>query len=169
MAKKSSSKAKTGNLLLDLLALIFSAGIFGLLAMPYVKYEVSSVIGSASSQSSGYQLLDFEANAGVSTMILLLIIFASISILFAIVKMLVDAKILKGKNAVKLANFGLIVMTLILTVISIVSIIVIASNCGANGFGSIVSAGSYAGWFGLILTVVCSGLAFVSSIFSVKR
>ena len=85
MGKKTSNKINSRNLLIDLLCFIFIGGVFGLLAMPYVKYELSLIIGSGSSTTSGYELLNFDANASVATVILLLIIFASLAVLFTII------------------------------------------------------------------------------------
>lgn len=168
-SKKSTTKKSTKKLGLDLLLLILSAGTFGLLALPYVKYEVSSVLGSTQSTTSGYELLNFEANSGVATVILLLIIFASLLILMCVLKMLVDCGVVKNSMAGKIASFGTVCVAFAVLVMTIVNIIVIPSSCSAGGFGSYFSAGSYAGWLGLILTLVLGLGDFVVSVFSVKK
>lgn len=169
MAKKSSSKKNMKKVGFDFLALIFSGAIFGLLALPFIKHKITSIVGDTVSNTSGYALLDFEANAGIATLILLFIIFASIAVMLSILKLLIDAGVIKSASANKIAGFGLVIMAFAIFVVSIVSMIVIASNCNSGSIGSVFSAGSYAGWLGLILVAVSGLLCFVSSIFAIKK
>lgn len=169
MAKKSSSKKSMKKVGLDFLALIFSGAIFGLLALPFINHKITTGIGESISTTSGYDLLNFEADAGVATLILLFIIFASFAVLLALTKMLIDAGVLKAGNANKIIGFGLLIMTLAILVVSIVTMIVIPSKCSSSSIGSLFSAGSYAGWLGLIFVTVSGLLSFVSSIFAIKK
>lgn len=168
MAKKSSKKG-TKSLALDLLTLLFAGAMFGLLAMPYVKGEVSSVLGTTSTTVSGYELLNFDNDAGMATCILLLVIFASLVALFALCKMLGDLGVIRSRRLMNFFGFVMVVMALAVLVMTIVNMIVVPSKCSASSLGSIISAGSYAYWLGLILSSVSALLGFVSSIFAVKR
>lgn len=168
MAKKSSKKSMK-NFGLDLLVLLFSGAMFGFLAMPYVKGEVSSILGTTSTTVSGYNLLNFDNDAGMATCILLLVIFASLMALLAIVKMLGDAGIIKSRRVMKLIGFCMVFMALAVLVMTIVNMIVVPSKCNSSSLGSIISAGSYAYWLGLILSSVSALLGFVASIFAVKQ
>ena len=70
MAKKS----KFGSaVIFDLIVLVLAGGIFGLLALPFVKAETTIIGFTGSTTVSGYDLLNFEANAGIATVILLII------------------------------------------------------------------------------------------------
>lgn len=168
MAKKSSKKSSK-NFGLDLLALLFSGAMFGLLAMPYVKAEVSSVLGTSSTTMSGYDLLNFDSDAGMATCILLLVIFAALMALLAIVKMLGDAGIIKSRRVMKLLGFCLVFMALAVLVMTIVDMFVVPSKCSSSSLGSLISGGYYAYWLGLILSGVSALLGFVASIFAVKQ
>lgn len=170
MAKKSSKKSMKA-LGLDLLVLLFSGAMFGLLAVPYIKMEASSgILGAGTSSTiSGYDLLNFDSDAGMATCILLLVIFASLMALLAIVKMLGDAGIIKSRRVMKLIGFGMVFMAFAVLVMTIVNMIVVPSKCNSSSIGSIISAGSYAYWLGLILSGVSALLGFVASIFAVKK
>lgn len=168
MAKKSSKKSMK-SVMLDLLALLFSGAMFGLLAMPYIKGEVSSILGTTSTTVSGYDLLNFDGDAGMATCILLLVIFASLMALLAIIKMLGDAGMIKSRRVMKLIGFCMVFMALAVLVMTIVNMIVVPSKCEASSLGSIISAGSYAYWLGLILSSASALLGFVTSIFAVKK
>ena len=127
MAKKSSKFGKT---LADFLALVLSGVVFGLLAMPFISGKGSALGGEIVKNASGYDLLNFDSNAGLATVILLLIIFASLMAVCAILKLLYDEKIVSNKTFGKVVGFGLIIMALAVVVMAIVAMIVVPTNFG---------------------------------------
>lgn len=165
MAKKSSNFGKT---LADFLALVLSVVVFGLLAMPFISAKMTILGKEVVSNASGYDLLNFDANAGLATVVLLLIIFASLMAVCAILKLLYDAKIVSNKTFGKVVGLGLILMAFAVVVMAIVAMIVVPSNCEAYSFGS-ASAGNYAGWFALVLVLVDALAGLIASYFAIKK
>lgn len=169
MAKRKSSKKSGVKAILDFVVLALAGGMFGFLALPFVKAQASGLGETRElARYNGYQLMDFENNAGVATCVLLMIIFASLLAVFAIVKMLADIGTLKGATLSKVVAFGTVVLALAVLVMTIVLMIVIPTNCKVNGaFG--FSGGTTAVWYGLIINA-CAGLAtFVTSVFSIRK
>lgn len=170
MAKKSSKKASNGTKkILDLVLLVLAGGMFGLLAMPFITGEATSVLGTVTNNISGYNLLDFEANAGFATIVLLFIIFASLLAVLSILKLCCDAGLIKNKSFNKLVKFGVVVFALALVVLSVVTMIVIPTNCEAYSLGSIVSVGNHANWLTLILVAVVNLFSLATSFYSTKK
>lgn len=166
MAKKSSKKS-TKYLLLDLLTLVFAGCLLGFLALPYAKSKVNILGGTSESPISGYSMLDFNADSGLATVILLLVIFASILALLGLLKVCCDTGVIKNKSVVKLIKFGLILFALASLVMTIVAMIVVPSKCSSIG-GSSASLGTYADWFVLILSTIMGVGALFSSVLSAK-
>lgn len=166
MAKKSSNFGKT---LVDFLALVLSGVVFGLLAMPFISAKMTILGKEVVSNTSGYDLLNFDANASLATVVLLLIIFASLMAVCSILKLLYDAKIVSNKTFGKVVGLGLILMAFAVVVMAIVAMIVVPSNCEAYySFGS-ASAGNYAGWFALVLVLVDALAGLIASYFAIKK
>lgn len=166
MAKKSSNFGKA---LADFLALVLSGAVFGLLAMPFISAKMTVFGKEIVSNASGYDLLDFDTNASLATVVLLLIIFASLMAVCAILKLLYDEKIVSNKTFGKVVGFGLIIMALAVVVMAIVAMIVVPSNCEAYSFGSTASAGNYAGWLALVLVLVDALAGIIASYFAIKK
>lgn len=169
MAKRKSGGKNMLKAVLDFVILALAGSIFGFLALPFAKASISgSGYGAELGSFNGYDLLDFEANAGVATCILLLIIFASALALFALLKFLGDAGLVKSSTFNKVCNLLTVVMALAVLVMTIVVMIVVPANCKTNGaFG--ISGGTTAVWYSLIINA-CVGLAsFVVSVFSIRK
>lgn len=165
MAKKSSKKGM--NTLLDFVLLLIGGGIFGLLAMPFITGKVTILGSTVVSNFSGYELLDFDADAGLATIMLLFIIFASVLVVSSLLKLCYDAKIIKNKTLGKVGGFGVVVMALALLVLTIVAMIVVPNKCDSSVFASLTNTG--ANWLTLILFAVVSSGALVASFCSVKK
>lgn len=163
MAKKNSKKA-----LFDFVTVIFTGGIFGLLALPFVKAEASVLGWSTSSVASGYSLLDFEANEGVATVILLMIIFAGIAAFSSLCKLVFDAGFLKSKAASKFLGFAAVLGALALVGATVTAMIVISNNCSTSDFGGIISAGATPQWASLIGNLACAILGLGASFKAAK-
>lgn len=169
MAKKKTSKKNSKTTLLDFIVLVLAGGMFGLLALPFMKAEwkVGSVTNVA--KASGYDLLNFEANSGVAVCILLLVIFASLLAVASLCKLLADAGIVKDSTFVKISSFATVVMALAVFAMTIAIMIVVPTNCDAYSLGGVLSAGSYAVWVSLIANAVVGLGAFVASVFASKK
>ena len=165
MAKKSSNFGKA---LADFLALVLSGAVFGLLAMPFISAKGSALGGEIVNNASGYDLLNFDSNAGLATVVLLLIIFASLMAVCAILKLLYDEKIVSDKTFGKVVGFGLIIMALAVVVMAIFAMIVVPSNCKSYSLWG-ASAGSYAGWLALVLVLVDALAGLIASYFAIKK
>lgn len=166
MAKKSSKK---NNLLFSLLAFMFGGAVFGLLAMPYINNKFTILGSETITGFSGYSLLDFDANQIFAILTLLLVIFAGLTALFGLLKLAYDAKLVSNKAFGKFVGFGLIISSLALLVTSIVTMIIIPTECSEVALGGLLSSGNYANWLALILTTVSSGLSFVTSLLAIKK
>lgn len=167
MAKK---KSKNNSTIFDLVAFIFAGAVFGLLAMPYILNKASVLGRETVKNISGYSLLNFEVeDKTFAILVLLLIIFAGLTVIFSLLKTAVDAKMITNKTFIKVTKFCLLVCSLALVVTSIVTMIMIPTKCDEFAITGIVSAGNYAGWLGLILTTVASILSFGSNILSLKK
>lgn len=167
MAKKSTKKNSL-KALWSFLTLIFAGAIFGMLALPFVKYGGSAGSHSISSSSSGYELLDFNGNTAIATVILLLVIFASLLVVVSIMKLCADCGVIKNKSAKKFLSFALVVLSLAVLAMCVVCMIVVPTECDSIGSGSF-SVGSYASWLGLIFTTVVGIGATITSIYAVKK
>lgn len=168
MAKKSTKKS-CKKVLFDILVLILSAVLLGFLALPFIKNEVSSILGSLSNTISGYELINFDLDTTIATFILLTTIFASLSALFSIFKLLIDLNIVKNKAFKNFTNFGLILITFITLALAISVTIIIPVKCNSNSLGSLISAGSYAVWYSLAVITFVSLLSFLFSFMSSKK
>lgn len=165
MAKKSSKFGKT---LADFLALVLSGVVFGLLAMPFISSKMTIAGREIVSNASGYDLLNFDANAGLATVVLLLIIFASLMAVCAILKLLYDEKIVSNKTFGKVVGFGLILMAFAVVVMAIVAMIVVPTNCKSYSLWG-ASVGSYAGWLALVLVLVDALAGLIASYLAIKK
>lgn len=167
MAKKSKSK---GNPLFSLLAIVFAGAVFGILAMPFVKASVSA-LGSklAETSYSGYSLLDFEANSGMATVILPLVIFAGLLALVSLVKLLLDLGVVKNGKVGRTLGLVMAVLGLALVGAAIATMIVVPNNCNAGALGNVVAGGTKPQWLALILMLVDGLVATCVSLMSAKK
>lgn len=169
MTKKSRKTMGKGRILLDFLAFIFAGAIFGFLALPFIKYEMVSAIGSVSATASGYGLLDFDVNSDIATVLLILIIFTSLAVVFAFLKILTDARIIRSRSVGKFISGGFLFLSFATLALAIAGMVVVPVNCSSGGLGSYFSAGTYAHWLGLIATMVSALISFIIGIFSVRK
>lgn len=169
MAKKKTSKKSSAKALLDLVVLVLTGAVFGFLALPFVEAKGTVLGVTTVAHTSGYGLLDFEANSGVATCILLTIIFASLLAVVALCKLLSDAGIIKNATCAKVCSFACVIMALAVLVMAIVVMIVVPTNCKSYSVGGFASAGNYAVWYALIINAVVSLAGFVASVFSIRK
>lgn len=169
MAKKSSKKSMKF-VLLDLLSLILAGGLIGFLALPYVKYQASALVSTYETTASGFKLLDFDGNTAIATVVLLIIIFASLLAVSAILKICCDAKVITNKTCGKAISLCLILFAFASLVMAVVAMIVVSSECSAGSLGFLgIGGGSKPSWLALILGLLVSLSALISSLLSVKK
>ncbi len=170
MAKRKSSKSSMKVVLLNIITLVFAGCLIGFLGLPYVKHQVSGFGSTYEETASGFSLLDFEANSGVATVVLLLLIFASILALLVLVKIFCDAGIIKSKSLSKLVGYGVVLFALASFVMTIVAMIVIPNNCNSGSLGIFgIGGGTKPAWFELILSAVMGLGATVTGVLSMKK
>lgn len=168
MAKRKSSN-KGSKTLFNIITLVFAGCLIGFLALPYVKFQASALGSTHEETTSGFSLLDFEGNSAVATVILLLLIFASILALFTLVKMLCDAKVINNKSLSKLVGYLVVLFALASLVMTIVAMIVISNNCKSGSLGLLgIGAGTKPAWFELILSAVMGLGATCTSVCSIR-
>lgn len=167
MAKKSSRNMR--GLLFDFLILVLAGGIFGFLALPFMNYQTTVLGASSVTNYSGYDLLNFDANVGIATIVLLLIIFASLLGLLAIVKMLADCRLIKSKSLSRILTCIVVFLAFAVFVLTIANMIYIPTQCNSGSIGSYFSTGTQASWLGLTLTSVDALLVLVTSLFTLKK
>lgn len=171
MAKKS-----TGNKLKVLwngLTVVLGALLLAFIALPHVKLEVSTgLLGGASEAESysGYSLISFQDgyDTGVAVVLLLLVIFASLLVLSAVVKTLCDAKVIKNATVLKVASWATMLLSVVVAVLAIVNIITISSFCSSVE-NKLFSAGKYAMWGSLIVNAIIAVATVPTSVLSLKK
>ena len=172
--KKSSSKKNRLSWLWDILSIAVGGAILGFLALPHIKYETSNVItGTTTENISAYQLMSFEegANIGLSTVILILIITASLLCFCGLLKLVADMGIVKNATFAKVAGFGMVVAALATLALAITLCIMVSGAVKDDSFnlGGYLSAGRYAVW-GILITNACVAfVGFITSLFAVKK
>lgn len=169
MAKKT--KSNFGKVICDVLTVLFGGLFLGLLALPHISTLIS---GNAVSDLtfSGYDLINFDkgSDTGRAAVLLMLVIFVCLMILFALVKLLCDLKVIKKQNVSKIAGFLMVGSALIVVVLAVVNIITVATSCSAEK-GPITGelSGTVAGFAALIVNTIVALFAFVSSLFATVK
>lgn len=171
MAKKKVAVNKL-SWLWDLLTLLLGGLLLGFVALPHIKGEVSSsIIGaSGSTMTSGYSLINFDegANVGVAVVLLLLVIFASLMVLCAVVSLLCDFKIIKNAMLIKVSKWMMLVLAGCITILAIVNMITVSNACSSAG-GELIKAGTYAIWGTLVVNAIISLASVFTSALSLKK
>ena len=130
------------------------------------------LLGAEIGVASGYDLISFEegANTGVSIMMLLLLIFAGLMVLSAILKLLVDLKVVKGSTFEKVVTWMMVISAAAVAVIVVVSMIVIPTNftAEADKITNKVS-GNVVNWLPLILNAVFGIGSLMVSVLAAKK
>ncbi len=167
MAKKS--KKSNMRALWDLITLALAGLLLGFMALPH--YSMLALNETLYSRS-GYELISFEdgANTGLSVVLLLLVIFASLLALFAVLKLLADLGVVKGAGFSKFATFGLLLCAIAVAVLVIVNCIVVGTYCNDNStkIGDTVS-GLVANWATLIVNAVVGVASLGTSALALKK
>lgn len=171
MAKKSTAKKSknTMQIVWDLLTIVLGGLLLGFMALPHQKLLV---FGEEASSATGYQLITFEegTNTGIAIVLLLITIFAALMVLGGFMKVLADASLVKSKLFAKVAKFVMLISALATLVLLIVSMILIASaSDGAPDKLTNKVSGWVAVWMTLIVNACLGGVAFVSSLLSLKK
>lgn len=171
--KKNSSKKNMIKILMDFLTLCLGAVVLGFVALPHISFAVSSVIGKGNATTSGFELISFEKgdNISVAVVLLLLVIFASMLIAFALLKMLVDGGVIKNKTISKVASFGMIVSALWVAGFAVANCITIPVACADKSFnlGNLVSTGIYAVWGSIIVNAILGICSLITSSLSLRK
>lgn len=173
MAKKKSAGSGKLSMLWTLLTMVLGAVILGFVALPHIKAEVStSILGGASeaTTTSGYSLISFEegADVGMAVVLLLLVIFASLLIVSAILKLLCDLKVIKNITFLKVAKLLMLVCAAAVAVLAIVNIITVSTYCSSVG-GDLIKVGTYAVWATLIVNAIIGVGSLITSALAVRK
>lgn len=167
MAKKS--KKSNMRALWDFVTLALAGLLLGFMALPHLSVLL---LGETVYSSSGYDLISFEdgANTGLSVVLLLLVIFASLLALFAILKLLADLGVVKSSGFNKFATFGLLLSAIAVAVLVIVNCIVVGTYCDgkADPITQEVS-GRVANWATLIVNAVVGVASLGTSALALKK
>ena len=166
MAKKS--KKSNMRALWDLITLALAGLLLGFMALPHLSVLVVGIGGSV----SGYDLISFEdgANIGLSIVLLLIVIFASLLALFAVLKLLADLGVVKGAGFNKFATFGLLISAIAVAVLVIVNCIVVGTYC--DGKADPITheiTGRVANWATLIVNAVVGVASLGTSALALKK
>ena len=169
MAKKSSKSAL--KLIMDFVTLILGGLVLAFLALPHVNTKASSGFlgGEISKTTSGYSLISFEegANTGVSVVLLLIIIVASLLVLASLVKILADTGVVKTTS--KTVGIVMAVFALALTALLIANIFTVSGACNMGGFGDLFQAGTEPVLATLIVNAIIGFASLVTSLVSIKK
>lgn len=172
MAKKSAKKGNSVyKTLLDFLTFALAGLLVGFVALPHIKAEGNILgINIVSGTVSGYDLISFEegANIGVSVVLLLLVIFASLLALGAILKLLCDFKVVKNVSVAKFASWLCILCAFAVAVLGIANIITVATACKAKE-ANVGNVGTYAMWGTLIVNGIIGALTLATSALATNK
>ena len=172
MAKKKSSKKSGVKALMDFITMAIGGLILGFMALPHLKYEVTAFGGTSTENVSGYGLISFEegANIGLSVVLLIMIITASLMCLFGLLKLLVDVDVIKGVGFGKFVGFGLVVSALATFALAITVCIMVPVACKDDSFnfGGIFSGGKFAVWGSIITNACVAFVGFITSLFAIR-
>ncbi|MGN1200779.1 MAG: hypothetical protein ACI4R8_00745 [Candidatus Caccovivens sp.] len=169
--KKTANKTNVMKLVWDGLTLVLGGLLLGLIALPHwALYVAGNMVDGAN--VSGYDLIDFGegSDAGVAVVLLLLVVFASVLVLGAILKLLADLKVVKNSTFAKVANWVMLVSALAVAVLAIVNIITVSVYCGNNS--TIIAdkvSGAVASWGTLIVNGILGVGTVVTSMLSVRK
>ena len=169
MAKKSS---KSGlKLIMDFVTLILGGLVLAFLALPHVNTKAGSGVlgGEVSETTSGYSLISFEEgeNMGVSIVLLLIIIVASLLVLASLVKVLADTGVIKTTS--KTVGIVMAVFALALTALLIANIFTVSGACNMADGGNFFQLGTEPVLASLIINAIVGFASLVTSIVSVKK
>ncbi len=167
MAKKSSKSNMKA--LWDLITLVLAGVLLGFIALPHMSVLL---LGETIASYSGYDLITFgeNANVGVAIVLLLLVIFAALLALFAILKLLADLGVVKSSGYAKFVKIGLVISALAVVVLVIINCITLGVYCDgeADGVTGRVS-GRVATWATIIVNAVLGLGAGVTTFLSAKK
>lgn len=166
--------AKTNNFMkkiFDLATMVFGALLLGFIALPHLKAQMTSVLGNSTSYTSGFDLLSFSegANIGISVILLLLTIFASLTIVCGALKFLCDAEIVKGKTLEKCARLSTMFSAFACLALMIALFIDLPLNCKSLSLGSLASGGVYPVYTVLSINTAIALVALVTSVLSSRK
>ena len=167
MAKKS--KKSNMRALWDFVTLVLAGLLLGFMALPQFSWLV---VGETIYNRPGYDLISFEdgANTGLSVVLLLLVIFAALLALFAILKLLADLGVVKSSGFNKFATFGLLLSAIAVAVLVIVNCIVTGTYC--DGKADPITekvTGRVANWATLIVNAVIGVVSLITSALTMKK
>lgn len=162
MAKKKTKNLL--NILMDLLTLAFGALILGFLALPHWTEKALNVL---SISKTGYQLIDFENDTTVAVVLLLITIFASLMMLFALLKLLKDLNVVKNALYGRIVSFCMLISALGLAGFVVANCITFPSY--VNNLNSPINLGILTQWAPIILNA-CLGIgSLMTSALSLKK
>lgn len=172
MAKKSKNLVQV---VCDLLTVVLGGLLLGFVALPHVRLEYkTNFTGTLVSEtSSGYSLISFEegANVGLSVVLLLAIIFAGLMVLSGLLKLACDTGVVKGGVFAKVVKLVMVVSALATVALFVTNIFTVSGACQNGGLDFIISAsgGTYPVLATLIVNACLGGVAFLSSLVSLKK
>ncbi len=161
MAKKSGGSLM--KVILDIITIVLGGLVFAFLALPFHSSSIGEhTIGSV----SGYDYIDFGdlAPKGCAIVLLLLLIFAGIMILGAVMKLLCDINVVKSSGFAKFANFMTIIGGLMVAVLSIVNIITVSVYL-SDTLGGVFDTG----WAALIIIAIVGVASLATSALTVRK
>ena len=127
-------KESTKNVILTLASIVFAGLVIVFFAVPNVSFDAVITTETA----SGFDYYDAGSDF-MKAMLIITMIFACLTVLFAIFKMLVDAKLIKSKSVAKFINLLFIVSAIALVVSSILYMISVITMCNDSS----ISIGDY--------------------------
>ncbi len=169
LAGRKSAKSKTSasknfwQTICDVVVLLLGVLVLGILGLPHIR---TLLVGESVGSLSGYDLINFQkgSDTGIAVVLLMLVIFASLMLLFALLKLLCDFHVIKSAAFGKLAGFLMLICASVLLVLAVVSISIISTKVS-----SVVDkltnkrTGTVAGFDALTGTIIAAFFAMLSS------
>ena len=155
----------------------FGILILGFLALPYLAVEAVAALGIPAMSKTGYDFLDFSTPNPTSeqtfcaVVVLLLVIFACILIVSAILSLLSDFGVVVNEKFAKVVKWLSLVSAVIVFVLAVLNIVactnlVSATNKPFSAFNASPASASIAG---LVLNLLCAGGATACTLYSTIR
>lgn len=164
--------AKQNNLLkwiMNIATVVLTVLLIGFIALPHIE---GFLLGESVGTQSGYDCISFGDGdpKGVATVLLLLVIFACLLALTAILKILADTGVVKSAKFAKVVNIVLVVLSVITAILAIVNIITVATYCNDNYAAVAGKDNGLVACFGtLIVNAIIACVTIATSVVSIKK
>lgn len=159
------------------LTAVFGVLILGFLALPYLAVKAVSALGIPAMTKTGYDFLDFSTPNPTSdqtfcaVVMLLLVLFACVLIVSAVLSLLCDFGIISNEKFAKVVKWLSIVTAVIVFALAVLNIVACTNLASATNkpFAAANISPASASIVGLVLNLLCAGGATACTLYNIIR